>query len=109
VSASILPPTPFFVGLFVPFLCLVILTAEKKLFHRRSLFPSIHRSEVMSVSGVLDNMPDYLDDHVQNTLNFRDRCLTEANKFRVGCRETLKKEKLAGLGFAAGAFVAMAI
>lgn len=63
----------------------------------------------MSVSGVLDNMPEYLDDHVQSTLNFRDRCLQEADKFRLGCREALKKEKMTGLGFAAGAFIAMAV
>ena len=66
-------------------------------------------TEVLSVSGVLDHVPEYMDDHVQRTLNFRDRCLKEANKFRISCRETLKKEKMAGLGFAAGAFVGIAV
>ncbi|CAB9502729.1 expressed unknown protein [Seminavis robusta] len=66
-------------------------------------------TEVLSVSGVLDNMPDFLEDQVQSAKNVKDRCLMEANKLRKGFRETLQKEKLAGLGFACGAFVGMAV
>ena len=54
-------------------------------------------------------MPEVVDNQVQTVKNVKDRCLMEANKFRKSFRDTLQKEKLAGLGFACGAFVGMAI
>ena len=62
-------------------------------------------TEVLSASGVLDDMPPFVDDHVQTVTSVKDRVLLEADKFRKGVRKSLKKEKMAALGFASGAFV----
>ena len=66
-------------------------------------------TEVLSMSGVLDDMPSYIDDHVQTVASVKDRILSEASKYRKGVREALKGEKMAALGFATGGFVAMVI
>ena len=57
----------------------------------------------------MDEMPSFVDDQVQTVNNLKDRMLAEANKFRKGVRETLKKERLAAFGFAGGAFVGMVV
>lgn len=59
------------------------------------------------MSGVMDDMPSFVDGHVQTVSSAKDRVLMEASKFRKGVRETLKKEKLAAFGFAGGAIVAL--
>lgn len=69
----------------------------------------IHRTEVLSVSGALDEMPPYLDGHVQTITSAKDRVLREANRFRKGVREGFKKEKVTALGFAGGAFLGMTL
>ena len=50
-------------------------------------------------------MPPFVDDHVQTVASVKDRVLAEANKFRKGVRKSLRKERMAALGFASGAFV----
>ena len=62
-----------------------------------------------NLPGVLDDMPPFMDDHVQTVTSVKDRLLVEANKFRTNVRKSLEKERTAALGFAAGAFVGMAL
>ena len=62
-------------------------------------------TEVLSASGLLEEMPPFVDDHVQTVASVKDRVLAEANKFRKGVRKSLRKERMAALGFASGAFV----
>ena len=64
---------------------------------------------MLSVSGVLDEMPSFVADHVQTVTSVKDRVLVEAKKFRKSVRDSLQKEKTAALGFAAGAFLGMAL
>jgi hypothetical protein len=66
-------------------------------------------SEVLSASGAMDEMPSFVDDHVQTVASAKDRVVSGARKFRRRVRESLKKERMAALGFAAGAFVGMAL
>lgn len=66
-------------------------------------------SEVLSASGALDDMPPYIDEQVQAVAGAKNRVLREARKLHNGVREQLKKEKMAAIGFASGAFVGMAL
>lgn len=59
------------------------------------------------MSGALDNMPEMLDEHVQTVSGWKQKVVDQAQKFRQGCRETLKKDKVPALGFATGAFIGM--
>ena len=62
-------------------------------------------TEALSASGLLEEMPPFVDEHVQTVSSAKDRVLVEADKFRKGVRKTLKRERMAALGFASGAFV----
>ena len=69
------------------------------------IFRLDNSTEVLSASGLLEEMPPFVDDHVQTVASAKDRVLAEANKFRKGVRKSLRKERMAALGFASGAFV----
>jgi len=71
------------------------------------LFATHHitSTEVLSASGLMEDMPDFVNDNVENVKSAKNRVLREADKFRKGVRTALRKERMAAFGFAGGAFM----
>ena len=65
----------------------------------------MYSTEVLSASGLLEELPPFVDEHVQTVTSVKDRVLVEADKFRKSVRKSLRKERMAALGIASGAFV----
>ena len=66
-------------------------------------------TEVLSASGALDEMPAFVDDHVQTVATLKDRFIERVRTIRNKFREVLKKERLPALAFSLGAIFGVAL